>query len=92
LPCLDETKKTAFVVWFYVLMIISSKSTAFFDHQNKCRPAPHVEVSCLCMGDSSLDHVPLHSPTVPRLARIHQKTIALHSHCTTGDVVWRLGM
>jgi hypothetical protein len=44
------------------------------------------------MGDSSLDHVPLQSPTVPRLAGLHQKTITLHSLRKTGDVVWSSGM
>jgi hypothetical protein len=58
-PCLKEPNKTAFDVWFYVFMIISSKSMAFLDHQNKCRPARRVEVSSLCNGDSNLDHVPL---------------------------------
>jgi hypothetical protein len=43
-------------------------------------------------GDSSLDHVPLQSPTVPRLAGKHQKTITLHSHLKRGVVVWSLGM
>jgi hypothetical protein len=32
------------------------------------------------------------SPTVPRLAGTHQKTIALHSLPKTGDVVWCSGM
>jgi hypothetical protein len=47
LPCLNETNKTAFDVWFYVLMIISSKSMVFFHHQNKCRHARGFEVSSL---------------------------------------------
>jgi hypothetical protein len=59
LPCLNTANKTAFDVWFYVLMIISSKSMVFFDHQNKGRPALRVEVSSLYMRDSNLDHVPL---------------------------------
>jgi hypothetical protein len=64
----------------------------FFVHQNKCRPALHIEVSSLCIGDSSFKHVLMHSPTVPRLARIHQKTITLHSLPKRGIVVWRSGM
>jgi hypothetical protein len=91
-PCLKEWNKTAFDVWFYVLMIIPSSITGFFGHQNKCRPALRVEVSCLCMGDSNLDHVPLHSQITPKLARIHQNTITLHSHPKRGVVVWSSGM
>jgi hypothetical protein len=92
LPCLKEPNKIKNEVWFYVLIIISSKSMAFFDHQNKGRPALRVEVSCLCNGDSNLDHVPLKSSAVPRLPGTHQKTITLHSHGKTGDVVRRWGM
>jgi hypothetical protein len=44
------------------------------------------------MGHSNFNHVPLYSPTVPRLVRMHRKTIAMHSHCKTGDVVWWSGM
>jgi hypothetical protein len=79
-------------VWFYVLMIISSKSMSFFHHQNKGRPALRVEISSLYTGDSNFDHVLLHSPTVPRLARIHQKTFTMHSHWKRGVVGWRWGM
>jgi hypothetical protein len=46
-PCLKEPDKTAFDVWFYVFMIISSKSMVFFHHQNKGRHARGVEVSSL---------------------------------------------
>jgi hypothetical protein len=91
-PCLKEWNKTAFDVWFYVLMTTTSKSMVFFDHQNKCRHALRVELSSLCMGDSNFNHVLMHSPTVPRLAGIHQHTIALHSLPKRGVVVWRLGM
>jgi hypothetical protein len=39
------------------------------------------------MGDSSFNHVPLLSPSVPRLARIQQNTFAIHCLAQTGDVV-----
>jgi hypothetical protein len=71
-PCLNEPNKTVFDVWFYVLMTTTSKSMVFFDHQNKCRHARGVEVSSLWIRDSSLDHVPLQSLAVPRLAGMHQ--------------------
>jgi hypothetical protein len=65
----------------------------FFDHQNKCWHARHVEVSSLLMRDSSFNYVPrMLSPTVPKLDRMHQKTITMHSHGKRGDVVWRQGM
>jgi hypothetical protein len=73
-------------------MIISSFITVFFDHQNKDRPALRVEVSSLYMGDSSFNHVPLNSPSIPRLAGMHQKTITLHSLPKRGVVVWKSGM
>jgi hypothetical protein len=90
--CLKEWNKTAFDVWFYVLMTTTSKTMVFFDHQNKCLPALRVDVSCLCNGDSNLDHVQILSPAVPRLGRRHQNTITSHSHQKRGDVVWRLGV
>jgi hypothetical protein len=92
LACLNDPNKIKIEVWFYVLMTTTSKSMVFFDHQNKCRHARGVEVSSLYMGDSSFDHVLLHSPTVPRLASMHQKTITLHSHCKTGDALRSSGM
>jgi hypothetical protein len=92
LSCLNEPNKTAFDVWFYVLIKTSSKTMVFFDHQNKGRPPPHVDVSSLYKGDSNLDHVPLNSPSVPRLTGMHEMTITLQSHCKTGGVVWMLGM
>jgi hypothetical protein len=88
--CLNEPNWIKNEVWFYRFR------KEVLDYPVLSRFFSSIEikagVSSLCMGDSSLDHVPLHSPTVPRLARIHQKTITLHSHCKTGDVVWRLGM
>jgi hypothetical protein len=90
--CLKERNKTAFDVWFYVLMKTTSKTMVFFDHQNKGLPALGVEVSCLCNGDSNLDHVRMHSLSVPRLASIHQKINTLHSLWKRGIVVWRSGM
>jgi hypothetical protein len=42
----------------------------FSEHQNKGRPALGIEVSSLCIGNSSFDHVLMHSPTIPRLVRI----------------------
>jgi hypothetical protein len=90
--CLKEPNKIKNDVWFYVLMKTSSKTMVFFNHQNKCRPALRVEVSSLCIGDSSFNHVLMHSPTVPRLARIHKKTTTLHSHPKRGVVVWDSGM
>jgi hypothetical protein len=89
--CLKEWNKTVFNVWFYVLMKSSSKTMVFLDHQNECRPALRVEVSCLCNGDSNFNHVPLNSPSIPRLAGIHQKTITMHSRGKRGDVVRRSG-
>jgi hypothetical protein len=68
-------------------MKTSSNSMVFFDHQNKCRPALGVEVLSLCIGDSSFNHVLLHSQSVPRLARIHQNPFTIHCHGKTGDVV-----
>jgi hypothetical protein len=72
LPCLKDPNKTAFDVWFYVLMKTTSNNIVFFDHQNKCLHALPVEVSSLYMGDSKLDHVPLLSPSIARLAGMHQ--------------------
>jgi hypothetical protein len=43
-------------------------------------------------GDSSFDHVPLDSPTVPRLAGMHQNTFTIHCHGKTGDVVLQWAM
>jgi hypothetical protein len=72
-PCLKEPNKTTFDVWFYVLMkTTSSNNMVFIDHQNKCLHALRVEVSSLDMGDSNFDHVPLLSPSVARLAEMHQ--------------------
>jgi hypothetical protein len=50
------------------------------------------EVSSLYMGDSSFNHVPLLSPSVPRLARIQQNTFAIHCLAQTGDVVLQLAL
>jgi hypothetical protein len=47
LPCLKEPNKIKTEVWFYVLMKTTSYKMLFFDHQNKCQHALHVEVSSL---------------------------------------------
>jgi hypothetical protein len=65
---------------------------AKFQQRNECRHARGVEVSCLCNGDSIFDHVPMDSPSIPRLAVTHQKTSTLHSLPKRGVVVWRSGM
>jgi hypothetical protein len=85
LLCLKETNKIKIEVWFIVLMKTSSNITGFFIHQKLVRAC---SLSSLYMGDSNFNHVPMNSPSVPRLARMHQKTITLHSHCKTGVVVW----
>jgi hypothetical protein len=53
---------------------------------------PACSLSSLCNGDSNLDHVPLDSPTIPRLAGMHQNTFTIHCHGKTGDVVLQLAM
>jgi hypothetical protein len=95
-PCLKEWNKTKNGVWFYwfwkEVLDYLVLSRCFSKHQNKCRPALCIEVSSLCMGDSSFNHVLMHSPTVPRLDGKHQKTITLHSLPKRGVVVWWSGM
>jgi hypothetical protein len=79
---------------FVVLMKTSSKSMVFSNHQKKIGQLLfffRVEVSSLCTWDSKFIDVPLHSPTIPRLVRMHQKTITMHSLPKTGVVVWSLG-
>jgi hypothetical protein len=90
--CLMEPNKTKNGVWFYrfwkEVLDYLVLSRCFSKHRNKGRPAPSVEVSCLCNGDSSFDHVPMDSPSIPRLAGMHQKTSTLHSLPKRGSQIY----
>jgi hypothetical protein len=87
----DQKMRCGFMFWWRGVKL-SSIIVLFRNHQNKGRTALHVGLSSLYKGDSSFDHVLLLCLTVPRLDRMHQNTITMHSHDKTGIVVQRSGM